>query len=104
MPIKNYSTTINPAKTVGHIQTLLVDHGARRVMIEYNTDRQPESIAFDIEFQPGRFMPFILRANELGCLDAMKRDELPRRFLTVDHARCVAWRLVLLGRCTTGFC
>lgn len=95
MPIKNYTTVISPIKTAGQIQMLLVRHGARRLMMEYDDNRQPKSIAFEIEFQPGRMMPFVLRANVSGCLTSMKQSHLPKRFLNLDHAQRVAWRLVL---------
>lgn len=35
MAIKNYTTTKNVAETVGEIQAMLANHGAKRVMIDY---------------------------------------------------------------------
>ena len=35
MPIKNYTTKVPAAQTVGEIQELLASHGARKVMMDY---------------------------------------------------------------------
>ncbi len=36
MPIANYSTTVPAMKSVGEIQGILVAHGAKSIIIDYN--------------------------------------------------------------------
>lgn len=97
MPIKNYTTKIPASKTVQRIQTLLAQSGARRVMIEYDAEGNPDTVAFEIEYLPGECLRFLLQANAGGCLQALEDDpgSLPDRLINEIHARRVAWRIVL---------
>ena len=36
MPIKNYTTKIEASKTVGEIQQMLAQHGAKQIMLDYS--------------------------------------------------------------------
>jgi len=62
MPIKNYTTEITAMKSIGEIQGNLVAHGARAIMINYGSDRQPENLSFIIPVKQGE-IPFRLPAN-----------------------------------------
>lgn len=39
MPIKNYTTKVPAAKTVGEIQAILARHCASRIMLDYDDGR-----------------------------------------------------------------
>ena len=47
-------------------------------MIEYDSEANLDAIAFEIEHNEGKRMPFMLRANIEGCLAALKHDNVPR--------------------------
>ncbi len=67
MPIANYSTTVSAMKSVGEIQGILVAHGAKSIMINYN-DSEPESLAFIVATRHGD-IPFRLPA----CIDKIQK-------------------------------
>lgn len=61
MPIANYTTQVSAMKSVGEIQGILVAHGAKAIMIDY--DREvPVALAFIIKTSHGE-LPFHLPAN-----------------------------------------
>lgn len=93
MPILNYTTTIDPLKTVGEIQIILVKGGAKNVSIDY-MDGLPTAITFVIDLN-GEFVNFRLPSNHQGVYKAICKDgKIPIRFKTQEQARRVAWRIV----------
>lgn len=105
MPIKNYTTTVTTDKTLGEIQKLLVAHGARSIMIDYNTDHLPCSLSFLISTAKGN-IPFELPAN-IEAVEKLlwnQRDkhyrEYDRRYQESlrqrlhDQAYRVGWRII----------
>jgi hypothetical protein len=62
MPLKNYTTTVSAIKTIGEIQEKLVEHGASSIMVNYNLNKEPESLSFQIKASHG-MLSFRLPAN-----------------------------------------
>jgi hypothetical protein len=97
MPILNYTTSINPDRSIAEIQQSLVAHGASRVMVEYAQDRMPASLSFVIETQFGA-RPFRLPSNIDGVLrvlnDQWQQGRVAKRLACREHAARVAWRIV----------
>ena len=60
-PIANYSTIVTAMKSIGEIQGMLVAHGAKHILIDYD-DGEPVSLAFII-VTPYGDTPFRLPAN-----------------------------------------
>ncbi|MEL6605348.1 MAG: hypothetical protein AAFY20_27085 [Cyanobacteria bacterium J06639_14] len=92
MPIANYTTTVKQLKTIGEIQSMLVEHGVSSISIDY-AEKQPAALYFiaEINFQS---VPFRLPSKWEGVLQAMKRDSnVPKRYCVEDQARRVAWRI-----------
>ena len=88
MAIKNYTTKIDPLVSIGEIQAALAKHGARRMMIEYNSNGDPEGIAFTIEYQ-NTILGFQLPAhiegvNHVFSTQKVKADK--------EQAKRTAWR------------
>lgn len=88
MAIKNYTTKIDPLISIGEIQAALAQHGARKMMIEYDQKGEPEGIAFAIEYQ-GNLLGFQLPAHIEGVkhvftLQKVKADN--------EQAKRTAWR------------
>lgn len=92
MPILNYTTKIDPFKTIAEIQACLVKHGAKNISIDFD-GQLPSALTFLADIN-GDFVSFRLPSNHSGVLRAMKKDrEVPPRYQTEDQARRVAWRI-----------
>ena len=92
MAIIKYTTSIDARKTISEIQAILVDHGASAVMVEYES-REPVALNFKINTSQGE-MGYRLPANPRALLQILKRDNVPKRFQTLDQATRVAWRII----------
>lgn len=93
MPIKNYSTTVDVGKTVGQIQRVLVQAGARSIMSDFGEDGVMESVSFRI-VTPDSDLAYRLPANITGVLRCLEKQRVPSRFATREHAARVAWRII----------
>lgn len=93
MALKNYTTKIKASKTVGEIQGMLSDIGARRIAVDYDDDRDPISISFCIHGATNVPMYFSITANWEGILRVLRREKkIPQTQLTKETAMRVAWR------------
>ena len=91
MPIANYTTKVPAMRSVGEIQGILVAHGAKSIMINFN-GAEPESLAFLVSTSHGD-LPFLLPAN----IDRLQKVLDGQRVRTqVDRAMAarVAWRIL----------
>lgn len=93
--IANRTTTIACEKTVGEIQAMLAGVRASQMMLDYDADGKPCSLAFRLQ-REGQAMAFRLPCDWQGVLRALKRERrgIPQRLLTSDHAKRVAWRII----------
>lgn len=93
MPVLNYTTTINSLKTVNEIQSILVEHGALNVSIDY-AEKIPVAVTFLVDLN-GELVSFRLPSNHTGVYKLLCEDEkVPNRLKTSEQARKVAWRIV----------
>mgnify|MGYP000695156209 CR=1 FL=1 len=93
MSILNYTTQIKYEKTIMEIQQILVKHGAKRIMTDYDNGL-PSALKFGKEVN-GSMMAFSLPANYRGVLNAMKKDKkVPKSKLTEEQALRVSWRII----------
>lgn len=93
MAILNYTTTIDPFKTIGEIQAILVKHGATNISVDY-ANRMPVALTFLVQLN-NEFINFRLPSNHAGVYKALCRDAaVPKRFKSEEQARRVAWRIV----------
>jgi hypothetical protein len=95
--VKNYSTSIPTARTVGEVQAMLGRAGAIEVMLMF-TDRTPSGLRFTLETPAGKqafAMPVAIDAVHA----ALRKHEQERRIIlrpgqrTREHAERVAWRV-----------
>jgi hypothetical protein len=94
MPLLNYTTTVPVSRTIGHVQALLVEAGARQIATEYDDVGSPFSIAFSVETGYGP-RNFHLPVNADAVWRVLERDRsVPPRYSTPEHAERVAWRIV----------
>jgi hypothetical protein len=94
MPILNYTTHISVEKTLAVIHKLLVGHGARAVLYEYDAGRDVTAVKFQLILD-GRELPYRLPADVPAVLTLLQRDrQVPRRYKTPEQARRIAWRVI----------
>jgi hypothetical protein len=93
MAILNYTTSINCEKSIGEIQKCLVQHGAQKIVTDYENG-SPSAVTFCVSLN-GNIVAFSLPANYDGVLKAMKSDKkVPRSKCNIEQAQKVAWRIV----------
>jgi hypothetical protein len=97
MPLLNYTTQIDAAKTVMEIQAMLAKGGALAIMTEYDG----AGVLFALTFRLGT--PVGPVAYKLPCnVDAVsiiltrqaKAGKVPRRLVTKEQAARVGWRII----------
>ncbi len=93
MAILNYTTGITFEKTISEITSILVAHGANKIVSDYSGNI-PTAITFCLTLN-GNMIAFALPANYSGVLKAMKNDKkVPNSKCTEEQALRVSWRIV----------
>ncbi len=93
MAIKNYTTSIDPTKTIGEISQILARKGARKIVTDYDDDGNPVSLTFWLNLE-GCETFYSMPCNWQGVLNAMEREKVERSKLTKTHALRVSWRII----------
>lgn len=93
MALLNYSTTVPVGRSIGQVQGLLVEAGARQVMTAYDDVGRAEGLAFAVHTAHG-LRTFVLPVKSSAVLSVLARDGVPPRFATPEHAERVAWRIL----------
>jgi hypothetical protein len=94
MPLLNYTTKVPVQRTIGHVQALLVEAGARSIMTDYNEVGTPVGVAFIIETMHGpRTFKLPVFADRVHALLSADRHVEPR-YSTPEHSERVAWRIL----------
>lgn len=93
MPLLNYTTSVPVNRTVGQVQGLLVEAGARRIATEYDDVGRTVGIGFGVETALGP-RTFVLPVNADWVETVLERDRVARRYRSPEHAERVAWRIV----------
>jgi len=91
MPIANYTTTVTALKSIGEIQGILVGHGAKHILIDYE-DEEPVGLAFMIATPYGD-AGFKLPAN-IDAVQKVLDKQRVRSRVDRQMATRVAWRIV----------
>lgn len=91
--ILNYTTTVPVSRTIGHVQALLVEAGARQITTEYDDAGTPTGMHFVVQTAFGpRCYVLPVRADKVQ--GALARAKLTTRQTTPEHAERVAWRIL----------
>jgi len=97
MPILNYTTSIDPHKTVAEIQKMLASKGARGILLEYNQHGDPSAVMFQIEVK-GQPLRYRLPCRAERVWDVLgkqwKAGKVERRHTSMEHATRVGWRII----------
>lgn len=90
MPILNYTTKVDVYTTLGQIQGILVKHGAKRIMQDYDDAGHIVALTFGIETPAG------LRGVRLPANAGAVQAVLTKQKVKCDReqAERVAWRIV----------
>ena len=88
MPILNYTTGIDPHKTVGEVAQMLAKAGATDVLMQYQNG-MPVGINFSIHA-----VQFRLPCNYRGVHQALQNANVERRYRTEEQALRVGWRIL----------
>ncbi|WP_314191987.1 hypothetical protein [uncultured Arthrobacter sp.] len=97
----NYSTKISAAQTVAEMQSLLAQHGARRISVDYEASGMPSSLDFLLATPHGqrgfslpanvdRMEALLQKEDAAGRLKAGSRAERTSQ----AQAERVAWRVM----------
>jgi len=89
--IANYSTTVTTLKSIGEIQGILVAHGAKHILIDYDNG-EPVGLAFIIATPYGD-TPFRLPAS-IDKVQAVLNKQRVRTQVSRELASRVAWRIL----------
>jgi len=94
MPLLNYTTTVPVMRTVGVIQALLVEAGARQIVTEWDDHGLPTGVSFVVATAYGP-RGFVLPVDPKAVEQVLWQDrKVERRFKTPEQAERVAWRIV----------
>ena len=88
MAIKNYTSTVSVNQSMAEIQGALASHGARKIMVDFDEQGQPEGITFGIETPAGP-RAFALPANVEGVRAVFARQKVKPQ---EGQAERTAWR------------
>lgn len=90
-PIANYSTTVTALKSIGEIQGILVAHGAKRILMDYENE-EPVGLAFIVATSYGE-VPFRIPVN-VDRVRAVLNKQRVRSTVGQEFASRVAWRIL----------
>ena len=90
-PIANYSTIVTAQKSIGEIQGILVAHGAKHILMDYEGE-EPVGLAFVVATPYGD-TPFRLPAN-IEKVEAVLNKQRVRSKVGRELAARVAWRIL----------
>jgi hypothetical protein len=90
-PIANYSTTVTALKSIGEIQGMLVAHGAKHILMDYDGGK-PVGLAFIVTTSSGE-VPFRIPAN-IDRVQAVLNKQRVRSRIDEELASRVAWRIL----------
>lgn len=93
MPILNYTTQIDPFKTISEIQQLLAKGGASSIMTDYDGNGYVVSLSFKIRLNSNE-IGFRLPTDWHPVLRVLENDpKVPKSLRTQEQALRVAWRI-----------
>lgn len=93
MPLLNYTTDVPVSRTLGHVQALLVEAGARSISTEYDEVGKAAGMGFVVQTAYG-VRHFVLPVNAAKVRAVLVADKVQARYQTPEHAERVAWRII----------
>jgi hypothetical protein len=91
MPIANYTTTVTARKSIRELEDMLVAHGARKILYEYELG-QPSGLSFIVATRFGE-VAFKIPAN-INKVKVVLTKQRVRVTVSDELATRVAWRIL----------
>lgn len=92
MPIAAYTTTVTVESSLRKITDMLAKAGANTITTDWELSGITTGLSFGIQTEFG-WIPFRLPIRVDGVQATLKRDKVPPRYQTKEHAARVAWRI-----------
>lgn len=90
MPLLNYTTKVNVYTTLGEIQGILVKHGAKKIMQDYDDSGHIVALTFGVDTPAGpRGIRLPANVDAVHTVLAKQKVKCDR-----EQAERVAWRIV----------
>lgn len=90
MPLLNYTTKVNVFSTLGEIQRNLVQHGAQKIMQDYDEKGRITALTFAIQTPVGaRVIRLPANVNAVHCVLEKQKVKCDK-----EQAERVAWRII----------
>lgn len=93
MPLLNYTTSIEAARTIMEIQAILTKHGARAILTEYDEDGGVKALSFKV-LTPHGELGFKLPVDPEAILRVLGRQGIRGKSYGHPQAVRIAWRIV----------
>ena len=96
MALLNYTTSIDVHKTLGEIQKILVAHGARRIMYDYDDNGHIQALCFQVATAEGD-RSIKLPASIPAIFEVLKQQKKAGKIKTnpdYEQAERVGWRII----------
>ena len=90
MPLLNYTTKVDIFTTLGQIEGMLVKHGARSILKDYDSDGRVVAVSFQINTPVG-IQAVRLPANVEAVQKVLAKQKVKCDY---EQAERVAWRIV----------
>jgi len=91
MPLLNYTTKIEAIKTAGEIQGILAAHGAKAILIEYESNGVVSALSFKVQTPYGE-VGIRLPCDAVAVMRVLQRQKV--RNINYSQATRIAWRIV----------
>ena len=89
----NYTTEIEASKSVAEIQKILVESGAKAILIDYDNAGEISSLSFKIEVE-GRIIGIKLPCDWRPVQQILIDQGLTPKYTTMEQANRVSWRIL----------
>ncbi len=97
-PLFTYTTIVEPQKTASEIQSELIAHGAKAILMNYDGNGQIESLSFKVDTPKGE-LAIKLPCNPKPIFKVLQKQyeegKIPRKFVDEHQALRIAWRILL---------
>jgi hypothetical protein len=93
MALLNYTTTVQASKTMAELQEILRRHGAKAILINYDSEGFIESLSFQVMTPRGDFS-IRLPVEPENILKVLARHNVPKAYQNKEQAIRIAWRIV----------
>lgn len=90
MPLLNYTTKVDVFTTIGAIQGILVKHGAKKIMQDYDSEGHITALSFMVD-TPFGARGIRLPANALAVQKVLAKQKVKADY---EQAERVAWRIL----------